>query len=232
MAEYTFIIPAHNEEKRIGRTLRSLDRFFGDSINVLVVDNGSKDPSVEVYKEWKKEHKNFNYIIFPEALGKGGAVLEGLKIALKDNTKYIGYIDADDAFHLESVKNMLVFLDRYDVVMASKWKDKGFMRVDEPFVRKISSRAWNLLVRLLFGLDVRDTQAGAKFFRREALEKIDFDFICKNFSFDVELLYKLKQNKAKMLEMFIPTFHMEGSTFKMVYVWPMLLNILKLRFGK
>ncbi|MDD5254420.1 MAG: glycosyltransferase family 2 protein [Candidatus Nanoarchaeia archaeon] len=230
MAEYTFIIPAHNEEKRIGGTLRSLDRVFGDNLNILVVDNGSTDNSLEIYKEWKKNRKNFDYKIYPEKLGKGGAILEGLKIA---NTKYIGYIDADDAFHLESIKILLSCLQKYDVVMASKWKDKGFMRVDEPFIRKLLSRGWNVMIRILFGFNIKDTQAGAKFFRKETLDKINFnDFVCKNFSFDVELLYRLKKNKAKMLEMFVPTFHMEGTTFRLIYIWPMFLNILKLRFSR
>ncbi|MDD5178469.1 MAG: glycosyltransferase family 2 protein [Candidatus Nanoarchaeia archaeon] len=230
MAEYTFIIPAHNEEKRVGRTLRSLDRVFGNSIKILVVDNGSTDNSIKIYQGWKEQRDNFDYIIFPEKLGKGGAVLEGLKIA---KTKYIGYIDADDAFHLDFIKKMLGCLGKYDVVMASKWKGKGFMRVDEPFVKKLASRGWNVFVRILFGLNIRDTQAGAKFFKKEFLDKINFnDFICTNFSFDVELLYKLRKENAKMLEMFVPTFHMEGSTFKMIYAWPMFLNILKLRFGR
>ncbi len=229
MQDLTLVIPAYNEEKRIRSTLESIERVFGNKINVLVVSNGSSDETINILKEWKKNHKNLKYLDFPEKLGKGGAILEGLKIA---KNKYVGYLDADDAFNLDYIKRIVPNLKKYDAVIASKWKDKVFFKVNEPFGRKFLSRGWNFLVRLLLGLKYRDTQAGAKFFRGKTLENIDRNFICKNFAFDVELLWKLKEKGYSIYEVYVPTIHREGSTFKTIYIIYMFNGLMKLWWKK
>ena len=65
MKDWTLIIPAYNEEKRIKQTLSSIQKIFGDEINVLVVSNGSRDRTVDILKEWKKNHSNFIFPPFP-----------------------------------------------------------------------------------------------------------------------------------------------------------------------
>ncbi|MBI2667166.1 glycosyltransferase [Candidatus Woesearchaeota archaeon] len=229
MSDLTLVIPAYNEEKRIKSSLQSLDKVFGNKVDILVVSNGSSDRTIEILNEWKKSHKNLKYLDFPEKLGKGGAILEGLKIA---KNKYIGYIDADDAFNLVYIKNIISELKNYDAVIASKWKDKNFFTVNEPFLRKLLSRGWNTLVRFLLGLKYKDTQAGAKFFRSSALANIDMDFICKNFAFDVELLWKLKEKGYSIQESYVPTIHREGSTFKTIYAVYMFNSLIKLWWYK
>jgi len=225
MSDITLVIPAYNEEKRIKSTLSSLNKVFGKEIDILVVSNGSSDKTIEILKEWKKKNKNLSYLDFPEKLGKGGAILEGLKIA---KNKYIGYIDADDAFNLNHIKKIISELKNHDAIIASKWKGKNFFSVNEPWLRKLLSRGWNVLVRFLFGLKYRDTQAGAKFFKGNALNNIDKNFICKNFAFDVELLWKLKEKGYKIHETYVPTIHREGSTFKTIYIMYMFNSIIKL----
>jgi|TARA_Y100000294_G_C8492275_1_gene311269 glycosyltransferase involved in cell wall biosynthesis len=225
MSDLTLVIPAYNEEKRIRSTLSSLNKVFGNKINILVVSNGSSDETINILENWGKAYKNLKYLDFPEKLGKGGAILEGLKVA---KNKYIGYIDADDAFDLNYIKKIIGDLKKYDMVIASKWKGKSFFRVNEPFLRKFLSRGWNILVRFILGLKFRDTQAGAKFFRGEALMNIDRNFVCKNFAFDVELLWKLKEKGYSIKEVYVPTIHREGSTFKTIYVLYMFISLMKL----
>ena len=228
MKDWTLIIPAYNEEKRIKQTLSSIQKVFGDGINVLVVSNGSRDRTVDILKEWKKNHSNFNFLDFSEKLGKGGAIVKGLK---EVKSKYAGFIDADDSFDLNSVKSIIDNFDS-DVVIASKWKDKDFFNVSEPFLRKLSSRGWNLLVRVLLGLKFRDTQAGAKFFKKSVFDSIDSDFICNGFSFDTELLFKFKEQKVKIKEVYVKTIHREGSTFAYKQVIPMFKDLVKLWWSK
>lgn len=228
MKDWTLIIPAYNEEKRIRQTLNSVKNTLGNDINVLVVSNGSKDRTVNILKEWKKENKNFDFLEFKEKLGKGGAILEGLR---KAKSKYIGFIDADDSFDLNTVKEIIENFDD-DVIIASKWRGKNIFEVDEPFMRKFSSRIWNLMCKILLNLKLNDTQAGAKFLRRDAFNAIDREFICRAFSFDVELLFLLNKKGYKIDERYIKTIHRDGSTFNMKYVFPMFKDLMKLWWSK
>jgi dolichol-phosphate mannosyltransferase len=222
MKDLSIVIPAYNEEKRIGRTLKSLSEKFNDS-EIIVVSNGSKDKTVEVVEEFCKKNKNFSCLVFPEKLGKGGATIEGFK---KASRNLVGFLDADDSFYLEDIKKMISELKNYDGVIASKWLGQNMFTVDEPFIRKSASRVWNLLVRLILGLKYRDTQGGAKFFRREKLDLREF--ICKDYSFDVEILYRLRS--SKIFEMYVPSKFQIGSKFGYKSAFSMFRNLLKLKF--
>ena len=228
MTNLSIIIPAYNEEKRIESTLNNLLKVFGDA-EIIVVSNGSKDGTVEILKKWKDKNPNLDYKDFSEKLGKGGAIVEGLKEAKGD---WVGFIDADDAFDLEYIKQVLMTFSTFDCVIASKWKGKNTFQVDEPFLRKLMSRGWNLLVRVFLNLKYRDTQAGAKFFKKKVRENIGCDFISRGFAFDVELLNKIKKGGFRVKEVYIPSRFVEGSTFSLKYCGNMFRDLLKIWWSK
>lgn len=228
MTKISIIIPAYNEGKRIESTLISLFTTFPNE-EIIVVSNGSRDNTVEILKTWKTKHSNLRYIEFPEKLGKGGAIIEGLKLA---NCDVVGFLDADDAFDLDYIKNSLFELSQYDGIISSKWKGKNIFQVDEPIVRKIFSRGWNLLIKILLDLDYYDTQAGAKFFKNEVKNKIGYDFISKGFAFDVELLHKMKINNFRIKEVYIPSKFVEGSTFRLKHCKNMFIDLIKIWWSK
>ena len=228
MTNISIIVPAYNEGKRIELTLNSLLLTFPDD-EIIVVSNGSEDNTVEILKTWKEKHVNFRYLEFSDKLGKGGAIVEGLKIASGD---LIGFVDADDAFDLSFIKNSLSELSSFDCIIASKWKDKNIFQVNEPMLRKVLSRGWNLFVRVLLGLDYYDTQAGAKFFKKQVRDKINYDFISKGFAFDIELIYKIKISNFKIKEIYIPSKHIEGSTFRLRHCNTMFKDLLKIWWSK
>ena len=228
MTNISIIVPAYNEGKRIESTLNSLFLVFPEE-EIIVVSNGSFDNTIEILKRWNEKHSNFKYLEFSEKLGKGGAIIEGLKIS-KGNL--IGFIDADDAFDLDYLKNSVYQLSEYDSIIASKWKNRNIFEVNEPFIRKILSRGWNLLVRILLGLNFKDTQAGAKFFTIEVKNKIKYNFISKGFAFDIELLYKIKRNNFKIKEIYVPSRFIEGSTFKLRHCKRMFFDLLKIWWSK
>lgn len=226
MKNLSIIIPAYNEGKRINSVLESLLRCFGNNINVLVVSNGSKDDTVKALRDWKVRHKNFDFLEFPEKLGKGGAIIAGLKIVDSD---FIGFIDADDAFDLDHIKKLLdESYGKFDCIIASKWKGRNFFQVDEPNLRKILSRVWNILVKILLRLDYKDTQAGAKFFKKQVKDAIGSDFISKGFAFDVELLNKIRKNKFRIEEIYVPSKYIVGSTFKIRHCSVMFKDLIKI----
>jgi glycosyltransferase involved in cell wall biosynthesis len=226
--EFSIIIPAYNEEKRILKTLDSYIRHLSGSEErheIIVVTNGCKDRTVSVVQELANTTKGLRLYDFEASLGKGGAIREGLARA---QGRILGFLDADEAVSMEEALLLMDLLRRdpsVDCIIGSKWKDQGFRQVSEPFLRKVLSRGWNLLVRGLLGLDFRDTQAGAKFMRRETYRRMNQTFLCSGFEFDVELLVKLKRQGARIVESYIQTEHVIGSTFKYRHMMRMLLGL-------
>lgn len=222
----SIIIPAYNEGKRIEKTINSVYGAFRDDLELIVVSNGSTDNTVYVLRRLKRKYKSLKILVFKKKLGKGGAIIEGLKVAKKN---ILGFLDADDAFDLKEIKKAMAYFKDYDCVIASKWKSQSFFNVNEPFLRKLFSRGWNLLVRLLLGLDFHDTQAGAKFVKKRAYGEISKNgFIARGFEFDVEMLCRLKQNNFKIKETFIPSRFIAGSRFSLKYMFPMFKNLIKI----
>ena len=227
MKELSLIVPAYNEEKRIKQTiveyLKRFDPAFAD-YEIIIVLNGCRDRTIDIVKGLSEENSKVRYLNYDQTIGKGGAILEGFKNA---EGKIIGFLDADDAFNLTYIIRIVKLVERYDCVIASKWKYQKFAEINEPNLRKMCSRIWNLLARTLLNLNYYDTQAGAKFFRKETIDSIDLDFICKDFSFDVELLSKIKDRRHSIIEVYVPSKYIRGTTFRLKYSINMLLNLLK-----
>ena len=100
-----------------------------------------------------------------------------------------------------------------------------------PFMRKFSSRAFNLLVNSLFGLGIHDTQCGCKFFRRKLVYSGKGEvFKVKGFAFDVELLREVKENGGKITEHEI-VGKWEGGKFSLFESPKMFWELIKLRLS-
>ena len=186
--DVSIIIPAYNAENTLKERIVDLKKEIAPEI--IVVCNGCTDNTEKL----AKSIKNVKVLSFSEKLGKGGAIIKGLD---KASCNKIGYIDADNSFQASDLKIMAKTLSDYDCVVSSKWKGSKFTNVKETSIRKLYSRVWNFLVRLLFGLKIKDTQAGMKIFKKRFLPK---KFVSKGFEFDVELLYKMKKNGARIYE--------------------------------
>ena len=228
----SIVIPAYNEEKRIEKTLNSYVNCFGpkfgDQVEIIVVSDGCRDGMLEIVKKFSEKHKIIRLLAPPKRLGKGGGVRRGFEVAKGD---IVGFVDADDAFEIKGIEKLVEFVNSgYDCAIASKWAGRSFLQVTEPFFRKIAGRVWNLIIRVLFGLKVADVQAGAKFFKYSVLEGLP-PLRCTGFEFDVELLWRIRQKGYTVKEIYIPTTHMEGSTFKISHTKNMLISILKLRLN-
>ncbi len=222
--EVSIVIPAQNEEKTIKQFVTRLSTAFRNS-EIIVVCNGCTDNTYEVTKSIKR--KNVKVLNFGK-IGKGGAVYEGLKIAKKP---IFGFVDSDGSFNERDIKKVLKGMKNYDVSIGSKWIGKNFFSVHWPFTRKIGSRVWNLFVRVLLGLNLSDTQAGLKIFKRTAYNSIDHNFICKGFEFDIELLDKFNRKGYKIKETFIIPKAAEKTTFNFMKTPKMLFNLIKLKLN-
>jgi len=218
----SIIVPAHNEEKNIKNFLIALSKKIKNS-EIIVVCNGCTDRTVEIARNIKR--KNIKQIVLREA-AKGTAIIKGLRIAKGDR---IGFVDADGAFSADDVAR--IAKENADCIIASKWKGRDFNSVNSSVGRKIGSRVWNFFVRNLLGLNFSDTQAGLKFFRKKVIKSIGYDFICKGFEFDVELLYKIKNSGFRIKEIYVPVKKIGKTTFNASHAPRMFANLIRVWLG-
>lgn len=224
----SLIIPAYNEEKRILKTLSEIGSSFKNkSFEIIVVCNGCTDNTCALVKKNYKKNTHIRVYSIRKA-AKGSAILFGFK---KARGKIIGFIDADNPFGINGIKKVLSAVEtgKVDCAIASKWPSgKRFSNTPESFRRKIGSLGWNLLIKNLLGLKIKDTQAGTKFLTKKALAAIDKNFICNGFEFDIELLFKLKKKGFRIKEICLPLKESEYTTFKIQKIPRMFLNLIKL----
>jgi glycosyltransferase involved in cell wall biosynthesis/predicted RNA methylase len=230
----SIVLPACNEEKRIISTLTNYVEHFPKVCNrleIIVVVNGSNDKTFSLAKFFSKKYNFVKVVEFKKKIGKGGALILGLSQAKND---IIGFLDADDSFNLTDLNKILDPLknNQIDVGIASKWKRRSFIQVDEPFSRKVMSRFWNVLTKLFLSLNFKDTQAGAKFFTKEAWDHIPKNFIGKGFEFDVDLLSQFYNFGFKIKEFHIRNKHKEFSKFNNKHIFPMFINFFKIVLRK
>lgn len=228
IVKISIVIPAKDEASRIQKPLDDCLQTFGKESELIVVSNGSEDETCEIVSRYKEEYPDrLKLLRFSKALGKGGALREGFKIAEGD---IIGFTDADGSYRAEDAKKLCGLIKRgSDVVIGSKWRKRHILSVNESFLKKISSRLWNFFVRIFFGIHIEDTQAGLKFFRREVIEEIFDDLKTKGFEFDVEILWRAKNNGFKIKEKYTYNKDLEGSSFKLRYGLGMFFSLFKIR---
>lgn len=228
--QFSLIIPAYNEERRIGKTLGAYDKFLEKKFRdfeILVVFDGN-DKTDEVVKRLSAKMKKIKLLKFRRRLGKGGGVIEGIKAA---KGEIIGYTDADNSVPPDEYWKLVSALPGHSCVAASRYS-KGALQVkSQSFANRFASRAWNLIVNLLFGLGMKDTQCGAKVFTKD-VKKVVHKMKSTDFSFDVELLWRMKKF-GKIKEQSVKWTHVEeDSKTRLSNSAGMLLSVLKVRlFG-
>lgn len=192
----SIVIPVFNEANRIPRTLEEVWRYFRDrDPEILIVDDGSTDSTVDLVREFAQEHAGVR-VLAERHRGKAATVLAGLNEA---QGVLVGFMDADLATPLDTwAKCEQAISNGAGVAIASR-EGIGSIRVDEPWYRHVMGRVFNGLVRILLLPGIHDTQCGFKVFSREALDDIlPRQHLYQNArevrsarvtAFDVELLY-------------------------------------------
>ena len=180
------IVPAYQEGARIRanlqRLLGELDRM-GASYEVIVVSDGSTDDTVAEARS--VDSPRVCVLSYAVNMGKGHALSRGVQQA---SGELVTFIDADMELNPREIRTFVNLLESggYDIVVGSKRHRQS--RVQYPAFRRLQSMAYQLLVRVLFSLHVRDTQTGLKLFRRDVLAEAVPLLAVKRFAFDLELL--------------------------------------------
>jgi glycosyltransferase involved in cell wall biosynthesis len=184
--DLSVIVPAYREGPRIQDNLRRLLSeldLIGCRHEVIVVSDGNSDETeAEVQRLGSPE---VHLLAYATNMGKGYALSQG---ALRSSGELVTFIDADMELDPRAIRSFVQLMQEHDhdVVIGSKRHPRS--RVRYPLLRRLQSRCYQALVRLLFDLDVRDTQTGLKLFRRQVLVDALPLLAVKRFAFDLELL--------------------------------------------
>jgi glycosyltransferase involved in cell wall biosynthesis len=224
---YSIIIPAYNEANRIKSVLMSYAAEIPGQEIIVVVDG--QDNTSDIVADVMKDYPDIRLLTFHKRLGKGGAIIEGFRVAGGDK---IGFADADDSVSPGDLKAMFETLGEVDGVIASRRLAASRTIIRQPFKRRLASRGFNMFVRTLFGLPFKDTQCGAKVFTRRAICDIIDELETRGFEIDVEILWRLKNKGHRVVEYPIIWSHSEGSKFRLSNSYAMFSSLIKVRFHK
>jgi glycosyltransferase involved in cell wall biosynthesis len=190
----SLIIPAYDEEARLGKTLREVCAYLHaqpGACELIVVDDGSHDATARVAEEAFAAYAgqvSTKLIRLRPNAGKGYAVRAGLLAA---HAPIALFSDADLSTPITETPKLTgpIRAGQYDVVFGSRAVDRRLVGVHQPFLREQSGRFFNLMVRLATGLPFHDTQCGFKAFRMDVCRPLIEACVIDRFGFDVELLY-------------------------------------------
>jgi glycosyltransferase involved in cell wall biosynthesis len=228
----SIIVPAFNEAARIGDSIQKIDAFVRQSplsFEVIVVDDGSVDNTAEVVKQAKA--KGLRLIRNDRNHGKGYTVRQGVLAAAG---KYVLFTDADLSAPIEEADKLLdvALKDGADVVIGSRAVNRKYIEKHQSPLRELGGIVFNLMVRLLLGLRLHDTQCGFKLFHRQKSRRIFEEQTTFGFGFDPELLFLAKRNGLTIRETPVRWSHAEGSKVKFLRDGiRMFLDLVRIRWN-
>jgi len=211
--KFSIVIPAYNEHRRIGETLRRIVDYLHEqnwNAEVVAVDDGSRDDTAQIISEFAARNPEVRLVSNPGNQGKGYAVKNGMLNARGD---LLVFTDADLSSPLSEAQKLFAALEAgADVAIGSRWLDPSLQVQRQPLKRRIYSRTFNLYLRIFLGLPYHDTQCGFKAFTRRATETIFPLQQIRRWGFDPEILYIARKKRLKVAEVPVIWGHDERST--------------------
>ena len=200
------IIPTYNELDNLPKLLPKV-LSQDESINILIVDDGSPDGTGKFVEDEMKKNDRIHLIKREKKMGLGTAYIAGFKYALQNEYDYIFEMDADFSHNPKELKNFLKAIKDYDLVLGSRYIN-GVRVLNWPMARLLLSFFASVYTRIITGLPVRDATGGFKCFRRKVLESIDLNHVRSNgYSFQIEMTFKAYAKGFKIKE--IPIVFMD-----------------------
>lgn len=198
----SIVVPAFNEGARIGRALESIRSYVGAksfAVELIVVDDGSHDETPGLLAASARDFPALRVLRNERNRGKGYTVRRGVLTA---QGTFVAFADADLSAPIEEVDQLLRALESAgaDAAVGSRALKRELIGVHQPWFREFGGRLFNLLVRLITGLKVRDTQCGLKLFRRAVTRRAFEQQRVEGFGFDPELLFLIERLGGKVVE--------------------------------
>lgn len=184
----SIIVPAYKQERTIRRDLKTIDKTLKQGLKnynyeIICVVDGKLDKTEEEAKKVKSPKiKVFSY---KKNNGKGYTVRYGMS---KANGDLVSFLDAGMEISPQSLMMLMAHMQWYDADIIVGSKRHPAARVNYPLKRHVLSIGYHWIVRILFGLPLKDTQSGIKIFKRKVLEKILPKLLVKRYAMDIEML--------------------------------------------
>jgi glycosyltransferase involved in cell wall biosynthesis len=234
----SIIVPAYNEEKRIGQSLDDILRFLTRNsygAEVIVVDDGSRDQTGKIVSDWIEQYERSGHhlrlLTNTPNRGKGYSVRRGVSSA---RGEIILFTDADLSSPITEAPRLIAPIaeGRADVTFGSRALDRSLIEVRQSLVRDFGGRVFNLFMKVITGLPFKDTQCGFKAFRRDAALPVFNRQSIERFGFDPEVLYIARKRGLKLLEVPVKWSHSEDSKVNYIHdSMEMILDLLRIRLN-
>ncbi len=208
----SLVIPAYNEENRLPAFLDSVAAYMarcGYAMEVVVVDDGSRDRTADVMTAWTARDARFRLLRQPANQGKGAAVRRGVLAA---RGRYVVFADADGATPVGELDRFRpAMAENIEVIIGSRRLASADVRREREGFRQMMGNAFYTVVNLLAVPGIRDTQCGFKMFRRDAARRLFEWSTEKGWAFDVEILYLAQRVGYAVEEVAVNWRAVEGS---------------------
>lgn len=222
----SIVIPAYNEEDRISPTLQAIvDNISSLKEVVVVCDGNDNTPSIA-----KSYGEKIRVLEFPQKLGRGGAIIQGIKATTGDT---VCVIDADNAAPWFEIVRLSSMVDgKNECVVGSRWVKDSKLIVREGTFKIIAGRVWHYLIYLILGLKTKDVQCGLKCFEGNFLRDVINNVTTTNRMFDLALLYNIKIRGVNIREVGIQWSHNTDTRMPYLHVIHiMFLYLIGLRIA-
>jgi len=187
---YSIVIPAYNEADRIGATLGKVAAYvakMGWTGEVIVVNDGSRDATPQIVREWAQKNPIIRLLENPGNRGKGYSVRHGM---MEATGNVLLFTDADLSSPIYETEKLIAAIQRgADIAIGSRWVQADLQTERQPLYRQFFGRIYNLLLPIILGLHFKDTQCGLKAFTNRAARAIFPRLRIDRWGFDPEILF-------------------------------------------
>ncbi|MGA8766561.1 MAG: dolichyl-phosphate beta-glucosyltransferase [Candidatus Acidiferrales bacterium] len=218
--ELSIIVPAYNEEQRLGRALARIREYFASrpagvaGLEIIVVDDGSTDQTARIARDWTREMPFLRLVSNGENRGKGYSVRHGM---LEASGRIALFTDADLSSPIEESEKLLSAIRAgNDVAIGSRALDRSLIFARQARFREVAGIIFNGFVRLFTGLAIHDTQCGFKAFVREPCRVIFEQQRIEGFGFDPEILFLANRHGLRTAEVPVRWAHDPGTKVRVL----------------
>ncbi|MBQ8913903.1 MAG: glycosyltransferase family 2 protein [Lachnospiraceae bacterium] len=195
------VMPAYNEAMHIRENLLKASQIisgFVHNYRIIVVNDGSSDNTLEEIISASNADSKISYISYKPNQGKGKAITNGVLYA---NSEYLAFLDSDLELNPSMLKSFLKAMkdNNADIVIGSKLHKDS--KLEYPLTRRIMSIGYYIVLKILFRLEIKDTQTGIKLFRTPVIKSLTSDMITDGYAYDIEILAKANKAGCKIIEM-------------------------------
>jgi dolichyl-phosphate beta-glucosyltransferase len=231
--DYSIIIPAYNESVRIIPTLDRVLAYVqqqGWEAEIVVVNDGSRDDTAEVVREYAYGFASIRLVENPGNRGKGYSVRNGI---LHAKGAVVLFTDADLSSPIEEASKLIDSIHRgNDVAIGSRWLRSDLQTTRQPILRQVLGRAFNLALKVVLGLSFKDTQCGFKALKLQAARDIFGRQVIRRWGFDPEILFLARRLGYKTEEIPVAWAHDDRSKINPISDgMNMVLDLFRIRWN-